>query len=124
MSNVRPLFPNVSDEEYEDHMLPPLIEAMGLIWEQINNGDHDIMFEISSPLMQYVWHSLDTLDTIRRNAGFDGNKLPESVARTVDDLIAESARAMGGRDSLVATYKKRSPTKRKSNFGRDDKENE
>ncbi len=119
MNIVRPLFPNVTDEEYEDHMMPPLIKTMGLLWAQVHKGDHENMCEISTSLMRYVWHSLDTLNTIRCSGHFDDNKLPRSVANAIDNLIADCAGAMGGENSLIDKYRTRSPTKRAKQLGKD-----
>jgi len=112
MNNVRPLFPNVTDEQWEDHMMPSLIEAMQLLWAAANAGDHEILCDISGSLLKYVHYSMETLDAIRRTGTFDDNKLPVNVAYAIDNLMADCAMAMGGDDSFADKLRTRSPTKR------------
>ena len=41
MNNVSPLFPNATDEQWEDHMMPELIDAMQLLWAAANRSNLD-----------------------------------------------------------------------------------
>ena len=118
MSNVRPLFPNATDEEYEDLMLPLVIDAMQILWGVPDAARHDVLCEISGSLLQYVYSSMDALDSIRRDGYFDDNKLPRSIANAIDSLAADYARAMGGEDSLADRLRTRSPTKREKQLGK------
>ncbi len=112
MSNVRPLFPNSTDEEYEDLMLPVVIEQIEVLWDLAEKGNNEPAWEISISLLEYVYPSLETLNDIRCSGYFDDNKLPEPLAHAVDSLIAECAKVMGGDDSLVDQIRARNPTKR------------
>ena len=112
MGNVRPLFPNSTDEEYEDLMLPVVIEQIEVLWDLAEKGNQDPAWEISTSLLEYVYASLETLNDIRRSGYFDDNKLPEPLAHAVDNLIADCAKVMGGDDSLVDQIRARNPTKR------------
>ena len=112
MNNVRPLFPNTTDEEYEDLMLPHLNRAIGILWELAEQGKQEAAWEISTSLLRYAYHSMDTLNDIRRSGYFDDNKLPDLVAKAIDNLMADSAKAMGGDDSFADELRTRSPTKR------------
>ncbi len=119
MSNVRPLFPNSTDEEYEDLMLPVAIEQIEVLWELAQKGNQDPAWEISISLLECVYTSLETLDDIRRSGYFDDNKLPEPVAHAIDNLIADCAKVMGGNDSLVDQIRTRNPTKRTKQLGKE-----
>ncbi len=119
MNNVRPLFPNATDEEWEDHMMPVLIEAMGLLYAAADAGDHEILCEISTSLLEYVYTSLETLDAIRRSGHFDDNRLPLLIARVIDDLAADYIKAKGADDSFAEKFRTRSPTKRANQLGKE-----
>ena len=119
MSNVRPLFPNSTDEEYEDLMLPVVIEQIEVLWDLAEKGNQDPAWEISTSLLEYVYASLETLNDIRRSGYFDDNKLPEPLAHAVDNLIADCAKVMGGSESLVDQIRTRSSPKRTKQFGKD-----
>ena len=112
MNNIRPLFPNSTDEEYEDLMLPVVIEQIEVLWDLAEKGNQDPAWEISISLLEYIYTSLETLDEIRRSGYFDDNKLPEPLAHAVDNLIADCVKVMGGRESLVDQTRTRNPTKR------------
>jgi len=112
MSNVRPLFPNSTDEEYEDLMLPVVIEQIEVLWDLAEKGNNEPAWEISISLLEYVHTSLETLNDIRRSGYFDDNKLPEPVAHAVDNLTADCAKVMGGDDSLADQIRTRSSPKR------------
>ena len=119
MSNVRPLFPNSTDEEYEDLMLPVVIEQIEVLWDLAEKGNQDPAWEISISLLEYAYTSLEMLDDIRRSGYFDDNKLPKPVAHAVDNLTADCAKVMGGCDSLVDQIRTRSSPKRTKQFGKD-----
>ncbi len=119
MSNVRHLFPNATDEEYEDLMLPVVIEQIEVLWDLAEKGNQDPAWEISISLLEYIYTSLETLDEIRRSGYFDDNKLPEPLAHAVDNLIADCAKVMGGSESLVDQIRTRSSPKRTKQFGKD-----
>ncbi len=108
MSNVFPLFPNATDEQWEDHMMPALIKAMERLWTAASAGDHETLCEISVPLLAYVRYSMETLDAHRRAGTFDDNKLPANVAYAFNNLMADYARACGGEDSFVSKLRTRS----------------
>ena len=112
MNNVRQLFPNATDEEYENLMLPVVIEQIEVLWDLAEKGNQDPAWEISISLLEYVYTSLETLGDIRRSGYFDDNKLPEPLAHAIDNLIADCAKTMGGCDSLVDQIRTRNPTKR------------
>lgn len=112
MNNVSPLFPNATDAEWEDHMMPALIEAMQMLWAAADAGDLEILCEISGPLLEYVHYSMETLDAIRRDGTFDDNKLPGNVAHAIDNLAADFIKAKGAEDSFAEKIRTRSPTKR------------
>ncbi len=118
MSNVRPLLPNATDEEYENLMLPLVIDAMQILWGVPDAERHDVLCEISGSLLQYVYSSMDTLNAIRRSGYFDDNKLPRPIANAIDSLAADYARAMGGEDQLADRLRTRSPTKRANQLGK------
>lgn len=113
MNNVRHLFPNATDEEYEDLMLPVVIEQIEVLWDLAEKGNQDPAWEISISLLEYVYTSLETLNNIRRSGYFDDNKLPESVAKAIDNLTADCAKVMGGDDSLADQIRTRSSPKQK-----------
>ncbi len=118
MSNVRPLFPNSTDEEYEDLMLPVVIEQIEVLWDLAEKGNQDPAWEISTSLLEYVYTSLEMLEDIRRSGYFDDNKLPKPVAHAIDNLIADCAKVMGGSESLVDQIRARNPRKRTKQLGK------
>ena len=99
MNNVIPLFPAVTDEEYEGHMIPALIEAMQLLWATAHTNRPEVLGKISEALLSYTFSSLETLDAIRRSGYFDDNKLPTDVAYAIDNLMADYAEAMRGEEA-------------------------
>lgn len=113
MGNVTPLYPAATDEHYEDHLLPPLIEAMQLLQATDHPGRPEVLCKISEALLPYTISSLETLDRIRRDGYFDNNKLPEDVAHDIDNLMADYAEARGGEDvrELANKLRTRLPTK-------------
>jgi len=119
MNNVRQLFPNATNEEYEDLMLPVVIEQIEVLWDLAEKGNNEPAWEISISLLEYVYTSLETLDDIRRSGYFDDNKLPEPLAHAVDNLIADCAKVMGGSESLVDQIRTRSSPKRTKQLGKE-----
>jgi len=113
MNNVTPLYPAATDEQYEDDMLPPLIEAMQLLQATNHPDRNEVLGKISEALLPYTISSLETLDRIRRDGYFDDNKVPEGVAHDIDNLMADYAEARGGEDSreLANKLRTRLPTK-------------
>ena len=107
MGNVISLLPAVTDEEYEGHMIPALIEAMQLLWATAHTSRPEVLGKISEALLSYTFSSLETLDAIRRSGYFDDNKLPEDIARAIDNLAADYAEAKGGEDSRELANKLR-----------------
>ena len=94
MGNVIPLFPATTDEEYENHMMPVLIEAMQWLWATAHSNRPEVLSKISEALLAYSLSSLEVLDRIRCDGYFDDNKLPEDVAHGIDNLMADYAKAM------------------------------
>ncbi len=113
MNNVIPLYPPVTDEHYEDGMIPALVEAMQLLWTTTHTNRSEVLCKISETLLSYTFNSLELLDSIRRSGYFDDNKLPEDVAHDIDNLMADYAEARGGEDSreLANKLRTRLPTK-------------
>ena len=107
MSNVTPLYPAATDEQYEDDMLPPLIEAMQLLQATNHPDRNEVLCKISEALLPYTISSLETLDRIRRSGYFDGNKLPETIAHDIDNLMADYAEAMRGEEARELANKLR-----------------
>ena len=107
MSDVTPLFPAATDEQYEDHIMPALIEAMQLLQATNHPDRNEVLGKISEALLLYTISSLETLDRIRRSGYFDDNKLPEDVAHAIDILAADYAEARGGEDSRKLANKLR-----------------
>jgi len=107
MGNVTPLFPAATDEQYEDLIVPALIEAMQLLGATTHASRPEVLGKISEALLLYAFNSLETLDAIRRSGYFDNNKLPEDIARAIDNLAADYAEARGGEDSRELANKLR-----------------
>lgn len=115
MSNVIPLFPAVTDKEYEDCLMPYFIEAMQILWVKANAGDQEALVRVSESLLLYASASLEVLDTIRRSGYFGNNKLPSNVARAIDNLAADYIEAMGGPREKAEQIRTRLPTQRTGN---------
>jgi len=115
MGNVVPLFPATTDEEYENHMMPALIEAMQLLWATTDTNRPEVLSKISGALLAYSFSSLEVLDRIRRDGYFDDNKLPEDVAFDIDNLMADYAEAIRGEDAREMIDKLRTRQLTKTN---------
>lgn len=61
MGNVIPLFPAVTDEHYEDGLMPCFIEAMQILWMKANAGDYEALGKVSESLLLYASTSLEAL---------------------------------------------------------------
>ena len=116
MSNVIPLFPATTDEEYENHMMPVLIEAMQWLWATAHSNRPEVLSKISEALLSYTISSLETLDAHRRGGTFDDNKLPPNIAYAVDNLMADYAKAMRGKDARELANKLRTRQLTKTNW--------
>lgn len=117
MSNVIPLFPAVTDEHYEDLIMPALIEAMQMLWAAADAGQYEDICKISKSLLLYVYSSMETLNAHRRGGTFDDNKLPPNVAHAIDNLAADYVEAMAVGDfrEFADKLRKRRPTKKHGN---------
>ncbi len=116
LSNVIQLFPNSTDEEYENHMMPVLIEAMQWLWATPHTSRPEVLSKISEALLAYSFSSLGVLDRIRRSGYFDDNKLPTDVAFDIDNLMADYAEAMRGEDAGELADKLRTRQLTKTNW--------
>ena len=110
-SNVIQLFPNPTDEEYENEIVPALIVVLETIDKVCRSGDYDLLINISESLMRYTRRSLNTLDHVRRDGWFDHCRLPPITAYDVDNLAADCAIAMGGDKEMAEKLRNRSPVK-------------
>ena len=118
LSNVIQLFPNLTkegyltNEEYENKIMPSLIKVLGILDEDRGSGNYDRLIKISESLMRYAIRSLITLDTLRRSGSFDNGQLPPITAFDVDNLAADCALAMGGGTKMSKKLRNRSPKRR------------
>ncbi len=117
LSNVVQLFPNSTDEEYENKIIPSLIKVLGILDEDRGKGNYDLLIKISESLMRYTIRSLITLDTLRRGGSFDNGQLPPITAFDVDNLAADCALAIGGGKEMAEKFRNRSLIKGK-NYGK------
>jgi len=100
-SNVIQLFPNPTDRQYEDEIVPTLVDVLGRLAGDAQNGNYERLNSIADSLYRYSIRSLITLDLQRRDGLFDDGKLPPVNAYDVDNLAADCALVMGGDEELV-----------------------
>ena len=109
MSNVIQLFPNPTDEQYEDEILPALTFVLEELLGVAQNGQYGELHDISGRLYKFAIVSLATFDALRRNDYFDDNKLPSSIAHIVDKLAGDCVLALGGDMELANKLRNRTP---------------
>ncbi len=99
MTNVIPLFPNETDAQYWDRMMPALIESMQMLWAAVDSGDREVICKVSESLMVYVKHSMQFLDSERRNGGveFPDKTFSCFFAPHLDALAADYIQAIDGK---------------------------
>lgn len=115
MTNVIDLFPDATDEEYEDHILPILIHVLGQFSDKTASGQHEAINRISMSILDYSLRSMLFLDECRKLGFFPKNRFPEILTSSIDNLAADSALALGGEgaEELAISLRDRSPTKRR-----------
>ena len=116
MSNLVELFPDTTDEEYEDRILPILIRVLAQLHEAVDNGQFDVIEPAAKSLLNYCWRSMLYLDESRKLGVFKNNQFPKCLSSAIDNLAADAALALGGDgvEDLARNLRDRSPTKRSS----------
>ena len=114
MTNVIDLFPNATDEEFEDQILPILIHVLDQFHEAVGNGQFDVIEPAAMSLLDYSKRSMLFLDECRKLGFFPNNQFPEVLSSSIDNLAADSAMALGGEgaEEVARKLRDRSPTKR------------
>ena len=112
-SNVVQLFPNPTDRQYENEIVPSLIDVLGVFEGEAKEGRYDLLVSVSESFMRYAIRSLITLDLLRRDGTFDDGKLPPITAYDIDHLAADCALAMGGERAceIADKLRNRSPVR-------------
>ena len=114
MTNVVDLFPNATDEEYEDHILPILVSVLGHLHDAADRGQYDVIEGVSASLLDYSMRSMLFLDECRKFGMFKDNRFPDILTSAIDNLAADGCLAMGGEgaEEVAESLRNRSPTKR------------
>ena len=116
MNNLVELFPDSTDSEYEDRIVPILINVLSQFHEAVDNGQFDVIEPASKSLLNYSMRSMLYLDETRKLGMFKNNQFPEFLSSAIDNLAADTVLALGGDDVeiLARSLRDRSPTKRNS----------
>ena len=114
MTNVIDLFPNATDEEYEDHILPILVTVLNQIKGAASSKNYKEVDEVAVSLLDYALRSMMFLDECRKLGMFRENRIPDVLSSSIDNLAADSALALGGEgaEDVARGLRNRTPTKR------------
>ena len=116
MNNLVELFPDSTDEEYEDHIVPILYSVLAQFHEAVSKGQFDLIEPATASLLDFSMRSMLYLDEYRKVGVFKDKQFPDFLSSSIDNLAADSAIALGGEgvEGLAINLRNRSPTKRNS----------
>ena len=96
MTNIVELFPNPTDRQYENELVPALVNSLARITCHVEDGQFNEYNIISQSLLRFAGQALILLDHLRKEGFYEDGKMLPMTASDIDNLAADCVLAFGG----------------------------
>ena len=107
MSNNLIRFPRPTDQQYENKLIPLLVDSLTMIASNTRDGDFEEYNTVSDSLLRFATRALLFLDEYRREGVFEEGKMPSFTAFDIDNLAADCMLAFGGDEEIARSIRNR-----------------